>query len=445
MPPSFDTIVRNFLEQDNGAIVQITGDVTFTRALRHIISRMFGLKGDMLSTFSSFADGLSRCRELQEAERPTIVLIERMLNERPSTDQLITLKQELPDTTVIMLTWEATQETVAYFFELGVSRVLLKPASADQIIRELALAISPPGELKNQMKRCEELLREGNYDEALEISDRILLVKPNSARGLALRGDALMGIGEEDKAIRQYMTAHEARPMFMAPLLRLASAFRDMEDERALDYLMTLDEISPLNPERKIDIAEQYLLRDDHEEAEVYMDQGVEAAEREALSMVGDLTMRIVDAVTGTAPHLAKKYLQRVIDSQRVVGLDALVHYNRLGMLLRGEGKWDEAIDVYAKALEISPDDPAILYNMGLAYWEGGKRNQALQSFEQALAIDPEFHQGSVGATLNIGLLYLDMRMYRDAEPFFQHVLELDPNNTTARKRLRMVKERLAA
>ncbi len=77
------------------------------------------------------------------------------------------------------------------------------------------------------------------------------------------------------------MAAHEAKPIFMAPLIKLAAAFRDMEDERALSYMKMLDEISPLNPERKVDIAEQHLMRNETEEAEVYLDQGVEVAEQE--------------------------------------------------------------------------------------------------------------------------------------------------------------------
>lgn len=439
----YDNIVREFIETDEGVIVYLSDDAVFTRALRNIVSRIIGLKGDILHAYSSITGVMDKCRELRDNTIPCVVFIERMLNEQPTTDFIIALKRECPDVKMIVLTWEATQETVAYFFELGVSRVLVKPASANKVIEELAGTINPPTELKKRMAHCAELLASEDFDEALAVTDRILMLKPDSARGLAMRGDALMGIGDTDKAVQSYMAAHEAKPIFMAPLIKLAEAFKDMEDERALRYMKTLDEISPLNPERKIDIAEEHLRRNEQEEAEAYMDKGVEAAEREVSSMIGDLTERIVDAVSTVAPDLAVKYLNRVIDTKRMLGRDDLVHFNRLGIILRGEGKWSEAVEVYKKALTIVEDDPVVHYNMGLAYWEGNERMTGLQSFEKALALDPHFYAGSVGAALNIGSLYLDLRQYEDAEPFFEHVLDLDPENQTAQKRLNDARERI--
>jgi len=443
MAGQHDHIVRHFLEEEEGVIVYLSDDAVFTRALRNIVSRVIGIRGDVLHPFSRTGQAMEKCLELRDKEVPCVIFIERMLDERPTTDFVITLKREFPEIRMVLLTWAATQEAVAYLFELGVSRVLVKPASANKVIEELAKTISPPSELKKQMARCAGFLEAEDFDEALEVTDRILLLKPDSARGLTMRGDALMGIGETDKGVQSYMAAHESRPIFMAPLIKLASAFKDMEDERALSYMKMLDEISPLNPERKIEIAEQHLLRNETEEAEVYLDKGVEVAEQETLSMVGDLTERIVDAVSSVAPNLAVKYLNRVIDGKRVLGRDDLVHFNRLGIILRGEGKWSEAVGVYEKALTIVSDDPVVHYNMGLAFWEGNERTKALNCFEKAMELEPQFYAGSVGAALNIGSLYLDLRQYQEAEPFFEHVLDLDPQNRTAKKRLQRAKDRI--
>jgi tetratricopeptide (TPR) repeat protein len=437
MPPeSADSIVHHFIEKNGGVIVYVSDDYGFTRALRNMVSRVIGLRGDALQPFTSLDAAVDKCVELREQDIPFVVFIERMIDNRPSTDFIIRLSRECPEARMIVLTWEATQETVAYFFELGVARVLVKPASANKVIEELAAAISPPMELRRQMEHCAELLEARNYEAALEASDRILMIRPDSARGLAMRGDALMGAGRVDSAVQAYMAAHEANPIFMAPLIRLAEAFRDMEDERALAYLKELDAISPLNPDRKIDIAEQHLRKGEHEQAERYLDQSVHAAERETRSMVGDLTERIVDAVSGVAPNLAVKYLNRVIDNKRVLGRDDLVHFNRLGIILRGEGRWAEAVEVYKKALDIAPKDAVIHYNMGLAHWEGNERMTALDCFEKALEIDPGFYSGSVGAALNIGSLYLDLRYTDDAIPFFEHVLTLDPENDLGRAKI---------
>ncbi len=387
----YDSIVRNFLEEEGGVIVYLSDDSVFIRALRNIVSRVIGLKGELLFPFSQPEQAMVKCLELRDNNIPCILFVERMLGERPTTDFIIRLSREFPGIRMIVLTWKATLETVAYFFELGVSRVLVKPASANKVIEELAATINPPSELKRQMDRCAAFLADDNFDEALEVTDRILILKPDSARGLAMRGDALMGIGETDKAMQAYMAAHESKPIFMAPLIKLATAFKDMDHDRALGYMKQLDEISPLNPERKIDIAEEHLRRNEQAEAEAYLDKSMEVAEAEQLSMVGDLTERIADAVAPVAPNLAIKYLNRAIDSKRVLSRDDLIHFNRLGIILRGEGQWQEAVNVYMKALEIAPDDPIIHYNMGLAYWEGNERMTAMESFEKALSLDPGF------------------------------------------------------
>lgn len=433
---SAESVVRDFFERDGGIIVYISDDYGFTRALRNVVSRVIGLRGEVLLSYSAVNAAMDKCAELRDQDIPFVVFIERMLDNRPSSDSIIRIRREFPDARMIVLTWEATQETVAYFFELGVSRVLVKPASANKVIEELAGAISPPMELKRRMERCRELLAGRDFEGALEAADGILMVRPDSARALALRGDALMGLGRTDPAVQAYMAAHEANPIFMAPLIKLAEAFRGMEDERALAYLKELDAISPLNPERKIDIAEQHLRQGEHEQAEQYFDQSMRAAERETRSMVGDLTERIVDAVSPVAPDLAVKYLSRVIDTKRVLGRDDLVHFNRLGIILRGEGRWAEAVDVYSKAVNLAPEDPVLHYNMGLAHWEGHERMTALDCFEKALEIDPNFYAGSVGAALNIGSLYLDLRYAEEARPFFEHVLALDPENDLARASL---------
>jgi len=444
MPGQYDHIIHRFLAEDGGSVICLTDDATFVRSLRNILTRLIGFRGEVLFPYVHAGPAMEKCLELRDRDVPCLVFVERMIEGRPSTDFLIRLKREFPACLVVVLTWEATQETVAYFFELGVVRVLVKPASADRAIEEMAMAISPPGELRKQMERCDRLLRSGDFDEALEVTDRILVLNPDSARGLVMRGDALTGIGEADKAAQAYMAAHEARPIYMEPLIKLATAFGGMDDEKALSYLERLDEISPLNPERKIDIAAQHLRQGDAEKAEAYLDRSVEVAEREHLSMVGDLTERIVDAVAPQAPNLAVKYLNRVIDNKRVLGRDDLVHFNRLGIILRGEGKWSEAVTVYERALAIAPDDPVVHYNMGLAYWEGEERLRAIKCFERALELDPKFYVGSVGAALNIGSLYLDMRQFDDAMPYLQHVLELDPDNQTAQKRLRDAEARVS-
>jgi tetratricopeptide (TPR) repeat protein len=70
--------------------------------------------------------------------------------------------------------------------------------------------------------------------------------------------------------------------------------------------------------------------------------------------------------------------------------------YNRLGIALRKQNKWKEAIEEYRKALQVEPENETVFFNLGTAYLEGdkiegNKKKDALQSFNKALDINPDF------------------------------------------------------
>ncbi|WP_243544987.1 tetratricopeptide repeat protein [Pseudodesulfovibrio tunisiensis] len=433
-------LLWDFLENRQGTLVCVSDDATFARSLRNIVTHILGIRRECQFTYQSPQAALERIRQLAAESVPCVALVERMFGASTSTGFVQRLGREHPETCVVLLTWEARSDAVAYLFELGVDNVICKPASADRIIEQLAQCISPPGELKSHMERCRRLIDTDNPDEALEVTDRILMLKPDSARGLCLRADALLAMGETDKAARAYIDAHENNPLYLRPLKKLAGIFKDMDDDKALTYLKELDAISPLNPDRKLEIAEVHLRRDEPEQAEEYLDQSVEMATRENADMLGEVAERIADIVAGEAPALAEKYLNNVIRAKRGQSVDDLILYNRLGIVLRSQGKWREAVDVYRKALRISPKDAVLHYNLGLALHEGGERMRALECFEKTLEIDPDFHKEHDVVAFNMGSLYLDLRMYEDALPFLEHAVELAPDNAAASHKLKQVR-----
>jgi len=56
---------------------------------------------------------------------------------------------------------------------------------------------------------------------------------------------------------------------------------------------------------------------------------------------------------------------------------------------LLGEGKYEEAISIYDKALVIDPNHVPTLSNKGFALLNLGLNQEALEYFDKALAIDP--------------------------------------------------------
>jgi hypothetical protein len=65
--------------------------------------------------------------------------------------------------------------------------------------------------------------------------------------------------------------------------------------------------------------------------------------------------------------------------------------YNSLGIMLKRDGRIEEAIQAYNKAIEIAPAYPTPYYNLGILYRDKGDRVAAAGSFSKAVALAPDF------------------------------------------------------
>ena len=62
-----------------------------------------------------------------------------------------------------------------------------------------------------------------------------------------------------------------------------------------------------------------------------------------------------------------------------------------MGVTLQDQGKLEEAIEAYNKALAIKPDYAEAYYNMGIALQDQGKLEEAIEAYNKALAIKPDY------------------------------------------------------
>jgi len=72
--------------------------------------------------------------------------------------------------------------------------------------------------------------------------------------------------------------------------------------------------------------------------------------------------------------------------------LEALELYSR-GDILERQGKYEEAINIYGKAIRVAPKDEALYFNLARALCESGQKEKAIKALEIAISLDPEFEE----------------------------------------------------
>jgi len=81
---------------------------------------------------------------------------------------------------------------------------------------------------------------------------------------------------------------------------------------------------------------------------------------------------------------------------------DYTVAYNNMGNALQDQGNLEEAIEAYNKALAIKPDYAEAHNNMGNAFKQQGKLEEAIEAYNKALAIKSDYAvtYSNIGVTL---------------------------------------------
>lgn len=97
---------------------------------------------------------------------------------------------------------------------------------------------------------------------------------------------------------------------------------------------------------------------------------------------------------------------------------------NKAAVLIRkGEGREAENLLVQASALKNM--DAGMFYNLGLIYFQSQRYEEAGESFEKAVLLDPDMWQGCYYA----GEAYYRIKNYRAAEYFYTEALQIVPDN----------------
>jgi tetratricopeptide (TPR) repeat protein len=123
-----------------------------------------------------------------------------------------------------------------------------------------------------------------------------------------------------------------------------------------------------------------------------------------------------------------------------VTSRNYIAHTN-LGIAFSEAGKHNEAVAQYSDALRIKPDLADARNDLGVALANQGRTADAVHEFEEALRIKPD----QAASHYNAGVLLRQMGNTTEALRHFEAALALDPNYQDARREYDSLRRRISA
>jgi tetratricopeptide (TPR) repeat protein len=107
---------------------------------------------------------------------------------------------------------------------------------------------------------------------------------------------------------------------------------------------------------------------------------------------------------------------------------ESLFARNNLGNALAAQGRFEEAMEQFQRALKIDPNDADAVYNLGNALAQQGNFEVAGKQLQHALEINP----GHAMAAYDLGNVRARQGRFEEAIDQFQRALKIDPRLTRA-------------
>jgi len=125
-------------------------------------------------------------------------------------------------------------------------------------------------------------------------------------------------------------------------------------------------------------------------------------------------------------PAIGKHMLERQMSLQ-MEEQKALFHYNA-GNAMTSEGRPEEAISLYQKALDVKPDFAEAYYNLALVHQQLGRGKKAIPLYQKVVELRPDLSE----AHNNLGNVYQHQGLLDEALACYEKALSLKPENHQA-------------
>jgi tetratricopeptide (TPR) repeat protein len=266
-----------------------------------------------------------------------------------------------------------------------------------------ALRIKPDYiDLHNNMGNA--LFKLGRIEEAIEQYDEALRYKPNNVDFRMNRSIALAQKGQSGEVIDQYLKTLRIDPDNEGAHYNLAVALAEKgEYDKAIEHFLAALRLEPDNANAHNNLGNCFLEKGNIEEAI--------ANYRKALVIQPDHDFARKNLMRSLAKQ--KESRKSTAKANKVYDQRAKnpEMYYRKGNSLKNDGKLNEAIHQYQKALEIQPDFTPAMNDIGLIYVAKGEYDKAFSSYQKIIELKPDNYI----AYYNVACIYAKQNKIEEA------------------------------
>lgn len=423
-------IVCDYVDVQDGLFLVVSDDRLFFQNFRNTFYKELSIPQERIRSVQSTRRALEEIRVYLEYQKKPFLFVECKTDGRSNLPFIEELKTEFPTLYTIVLMNDVDEKLISRFVEVGTDNFITKPVSINVLVEKIAYTLEPPDAVGKKIREGKERLKKVEFALAYGVARDILKLKPGSPAGLIIMGDALKGLNKREDALKMYLKASENAPMYLEPLKKIVEFHKeDGNIEDALEYLTRIDELSPLNLPRKKELGELNFIQKHLSEAAGFFTEAVDLAETmklpETVQMAEDYAEKIYLEEPGAAEPLFDKCMR--LAAKHKIDLHWSI-YNKHGMALRRQKRWEAAVNAYKEAVRRAPDDETILFNMGMAFVEGKVFDKAAIMFEKALKSNPSFYKSNISAAYIMGQVFMKVNKKSLAITVLKHVQSKDPD-----------------
>lgn len=322
---------------------------------------------------------------------------------------------------------EAKGNPIEHLHLLGVIAYQLK--SYDRAIAFFHRVITLAPHLPEPYNNLGNIFRDqGKFEEAKTNYQKALSLRPNFAEVYCNLGTVYSQINDKNNAANHFEKALKINPNLEKAYLSLAFLRREQgKRQEAIACYQQLLKVYPSHAGAYNNLGLLLAEIGDYSEAEVALKTSIKINPQYAdpynnLGLLSKNQGRDQEALT---------YYQKAIglfQSEQATGSDFAKANCNLGRLFYDRSDLDKAEAFYKVALEFDPNNTVILNYLGLIYQQRQELDKATQYYHQAIVIDPDSPSGYI----NLGNVFKEKGEWEKAKSYYHQALEKDRNNLLA-------------